>query len=107
MVEDDDLETLSRRDVTWTPITGSDMILSWSVFPRDKPASTFPASAYAQKPNPYAFGEFLIAPSRHVTSLPTANTALCRGYKSFATADDGVERHLHEQDSDEEPNHRC
>ena len=57
MVEDDDLETLSRRDVTWTPITGSDMILSWAVFPRDKPASTFPASAYSQKPNPYAFGK--------------------------------------------------
>ena len=57
MVEDDDLELLSRRDVHWTPITGSDMILRWSVFPPDKPASTFPASAYTQKPNPYSLGE--------------------------------------------------
>jgi hypothetical protein len=56
-VEDDDLELLSRRDVPWTPITGSDMILAWSVFPQDKPASTFPASAYTQKPNPYALGK--------------------------------------------------
>lgn len=49
-VEGEDLETLSRRDTPWTPITGSDMILSWSVFPRERPVTTFPSSAYSEKP---------------------------------------------------------
>lgn len=50
MIEGEDLEMLSRRDTPWTPITGSDMILSWSGFPREKPITTFPPAAYSEKP---------------------------------------------------------
>ncbi|KEF60106.1 uncharacterized protein A1O9_04956 [Exophiala aquamarina CBS 119918] len=49
--EDDDLETMSRKDISWTSITGSDMILSWAVFPAEKPVDTFPAAAYVEKPH--------------------------------------------------------
>ena len=55
-MEGDDLEMISRKDTPWTPITGSDMILSWAVFPQEKLFSTFPASAYAEKPNLYDLG---------------------------------------------------
>lgn len=51
-----DLETLSRKDTPWTPITGSDMILNWLVFPREKPVSTFPASEYGEKEKFYDLG---------------------------------------------------
>lgn len=57
-LEQDDPETMSRKDVPWTPITGSDKILNWTVFPRNKPVCTLPASVYTVKPNPYAFGMF-------------------------------------------------
>lgn len=56
-IEDDDPETLSRKDVAWTPITGPDKILDWSVFPPEKPTRTLPDSAFIAKPNPYALGE--------------------------------------------------
>ena len=55
-VEDDDFETMSRKDIAWTPITGSDMILNWGVFPTKKPVSTFPEAAYMEKPNLRALG---------------------------------------------------
>lgn len=48
-LEDADLETISRNDTPKTHITGSDMILSWPIFPRNKPVHTFPAYAYAEK----------------------------------------------------------
>lgn len=48
VIEEDDLETMSRKDIPWTPITGSDMILRWSVFPTEKPVDTFPAAAYGK-----------------------------------------------------------
>lgn len=54
--EDDDLETMSRKDISWTSITGSDMILSWAVFPAEKPVDTFPAAAYVEKPHLLALG---------------------------------------------------
>ena len=41
-----DLESISRKDVSWTPITASDKILEWVVFPEDKLASTPPISVY-------------------------------------------------------------
>lgn len=53
---DDDPESMSRKDVLWTPITGSDKILEWVVFPANQPVSTLPRSAYVAKPNPYALG---------------------------------------------------
>lgn len=90
MVEDDDLETLSRRDVTWTPITGSDMILSWAVFPRDKPASTFPASAYSQKPNPYAFGKSKLSMQKIATWTNKLTFVFHRGGESVTTKNDGI-----------------
>lgn len=55
-MDGDNLETMSRKDTPWTPITGSDMILSWSVFPQDRPVSTFPSSEYAEKPKPTNLG---------------------------------------------------
>lgn len=55
-VEGDNLETMSRKDTPWTPITGSDMILGWSVFPQERPVSTFPSSEYAEKPKPSDLG---------------------------------------------------
>lgn len=55
-MDGDNLETISRKDTPWTPITGSDMILSWSVFPREKLVSTFPSSEYAEKPKPSDLG---------------------------------------------------
>ncbi|RFU76503.1 tpa, zn2cys6 transcription factor [Trichoderma arundinaceum] len=56
-MDGDNLETMSRKDTPWTPITGSDMILSWSVFPQEKPVSTFPSSEYAEKPKPSNLGK--------------------------------------------------
>jgi hypothetical protein len=61
-LEDVDLETISRNDTPKTPITGSDMILSWPIFPRNKPVNTFPAYAYAEK-------EKNVDPSRQQTML--------------------------------------
>lgn len=55
-LDHDDPDSMSRKDVPWTPITGSDKILDWAVFPPDKPVRTLPASVYTVKPNPYAFG---------------------------------------------------
>lgn len=55
-LEDDDPETVSRKDVRWTPITGSDKILQWAVFPREKPVQTLPESAFIAKPNHWALG---------------------------------------------------
>ncbi|KAL7816114.1 hypothetical protein V8C44DRAFT_324015 [Trichoderma aethiopicum] len=51
-MDGENLETMSRKDTPWTPITGSDMILSWSVFPQERPVSTFPSTEYAEKPKP-------------------------------------------------------
>src|SRR6478609_4845920 len=51
---DERLETLSRKDVPYTPITAGDVILDWSVFPEKKPHKTFPPSAYMAKPIPFA-----------------------------------------------------
>lgn len=56
VIEEDDLEAMSRKDIPWTPITGSDMILSWSVFPAEKPVDTFPAAAYVEKPHMLVLG---------------------------------------------------
>lgn len=50
----DEMEMMSRKDVLWTPITGADKLLSWSVFPQERPVSTLPASVHTPKPNPYA-----------------------------------------------------
>ncbi|KIX04789.1 uncharacterized protein Z518_05660 [Rhinocladiella mackenziei CBS 650.93] len=61
---------MSRKDIPWNPITGSDMILRWSVFPREKPVSTFPVSAYAEKPNPFAFA---CKTKRDVTSVTSTH----------------------------------
>ena len=63
VLEQDDPETMSRKDVPWTPITGSDKILDWAVFPADKPVRTLPASVYRVKPNPYAFGMYIATTS--------------------------------------------
>ncbi|EGR49689.1 uncharacterized protein TRIREDRAFT_121121 [Trichoderma reesei QM6a] len=51
-MDGENLETMSRKDTPWTPITGSDMILGWSVFPQERPVSTFPATEFAEKPKP-------------------------------------------------------
>ncbi|KAJ5185401.1 Glycoside hydrolase superfamily [Penicillium cf. griseofulvum] len=50
-VDEVDSESISRNDAPKTPITGSDMILSWPIFPKEKPASTFPMAAYSEKPD--------------------------------------------------------
>ncbi|KAF7715298.1 Fungal Zn(2)-Cys(6) binuclear cluster domain-containing protein [Penicillium ucsense] len=50
-IEDVDPESISRNDAPKTPITGSDMILSWPIFPKDKPVSTFPMTAHSEKPD--------------------------------------------------------
>lgn len=55
-MDGDNLETLSRKDTPWTPITGSDMILNWSVFPQEKPVGTFPSSEYTEKAKPSHLG---------------------------------------------------
>lgn len=55
-MDGDNLETLSRKDTPWTPITGSDMILNWSVFPQEKPIGTFPSSEYTEKAKPSHLG---------------------------------------------------
>ncbi|OQE80112.1 hypothetical protein PENNAL_c0048G00727 [Penicillium nalgiovense] len=48
-VDEVDPESISRNDALKTPITGSDMILSWPIFPREKSVSTFPMAAYSEK----------------------------------------------------------
>lgn len=50
-VDEVDPESISRNDAPKTPITGSDMILSWPIFPKEKPVSTFPMAAYSEKPD--------------------------------------------------------
>ncbi|KAL4734992.1 glycosyl hydrolase family 3 N terminal domain-containing protein [Aspergillus similis] len=50
-VEPQDTELISRNDTLRTPITGSDMILSWPIFPQDRPVSTFPPAAFEEKPD--------------------------------------------------------
>ncbi|KAL4940754.1 hypothetical protein BDV06DRAFT_15530 [Aspergillus oleicola] len=50
-IESQDTELISRNDTLKTPITGSDMILSWPIFPQDKPVSTFPPAAFEEKPD--------------------------------------------------------
>ncbi|KAF3385148.1 putative beta-glucosidase H [Penicillium rolfsii] len=50
-VDEVDPESISRNDAPKTPITGSDMILSWPIFPREKPVSTFPLNSYSEKPD--------------------------------------------------------
>ncbi|KAJ5943462.1 hypothetical protein N7516_003630 [Penicillium verrucosum] len=50
-VDEVDPESISRNDALKTPITGSDMILSWPIFPKEKPVSTFPMAAYSEKPD--------------------------------------------------------
>ncbi|KAJ5566911.1 Glycoside hydrolase superfamily [Penicillium sp. DV-2018c] len=52
-VDEVDPESISRNDALKTPITGSDMILSWPIFPQDRPVSTFPMAAYSEKPDRY------------------------------------------------------
>ncbi|KAL2827201.1 hypothetical protein BDW59DRAFT_171490 [Aspergillus cavernicola] len=50
-IEAQDTELISRNDALKTPITGSDMILNWPIFPQEKPVSTFPPSAFEEKPD--------------------------------------------------------
>ena len=63
--EDENPETMSRKDVLWTPITGSDNILEWSVFAANKPIQTLPTSAYRVKLNPYENGEYIMSQGMH------------------------------------------
>ncbi|KAL2870934.1 uncharacterized protein BJX67DRAFT_210929 [Aspergillus lucknowensis] len=44
-----DPELISRNDALKTPITGSDMILGWPIFPQERPVSTFPPAAFEEK----------------------------------------------------------
>lgn len=55
-VDEVDPESISRNDAPNTPITGSDMILNWPIFPKEKPVSTFPMTAYSEKPDRYQTG---------------------------------------------------
>ncbi|KAL4869506.1 hypothetical protein BDV12DRAFT_185192 [Aspergillus spectabilis] len=50
-IETDDTELISRNDTLKTPITGSDMILNWPIFPQEKPVSPFPPAAFEEKPD--------------------------------------------------------
>ncbi|KAL2814483.1 hypothetical protein BJX63DRAFT_420819 [Aspergillus granulosus] len=50
-IDADDTELISRNDALKTPITGSDMILAWPIFPQEKPVSTFPPAAFEEKPD--------------------------------------------------------
>ncbi|KAK1145189.1 hypothetical protein N8T08_004622 [Aspergillus melleus] len=54
--EEEDPESISRNDALKTPITGSDMILAWPIFPEKKPVTTFPASAFSEKPDRFQPG---------------------------------------------------
>ncbi|KAL3460299.1 glycosyl hydrolase family 3 N terminal domain-containing protein [Aspergillus heterothallicus] len=49
-IDAEDTELISRNDALKTPITGSDMILAWPIFPQEKPVSTFPPAAFEEKP---------------------------------------------------------
>jgi hypothetical protein len=55
----DEIEAHSRKDVLSTPITASDDILKWNVFPADEPIRTLPASVFSAKMNPYSNGLLL------------------------------------------------
>ncbi|KAL4810909.1 glycosyl hydrolase family 3 N terminal domain-containing protein [Aspergillus unguis] len=48
-IEPQDTELISRNDTLKTPITGSDMILSWPIFPQERPVPTFPPTAFEEK----------------------------------------------------------
>lgn len=70
-VEDVDPESISRNDAPKTPITGSDMILSWPIFPKDKPVSTFPISAHSEKPDRFQTGTTQASSFFHALCLAT------------------------------------
>lgn len=55
-VDEVDPESISRNDAPNTPITGSNMILSWPIFPKEKPVSPFPMAAYSEKPDRFQTG---------------------------------------------------
>ncbi|KAL4997911.1 hypothetical protein BDV10DRAFT_79575 [Aspergillus recurvatus] len=55
-VEPQDTELISRNDTLRTPITGSDMILSWPIFPQERPVSTFPPAAFEEKSDRFPTG---------------------------------------------------
>ncbi|KAJ5174040.1 Glycoside hydrolase superfamily [Penicillium coprophilum] len=63
-VDEVDPEAISRNDALKTPITGSDMILSWPIFPQEKPVSTFPMAAYAEKPDRFQTALPILDPQR-------------------------------------------
>jgi hypothetical protein len=57
-IDAEDTELISRNDALKTPITGSDMILGWPIFPQEKPISTFPPAAFEEKPDRFQAGWF-------------------------------------------------
>ena len=82
---------MSRKDISWTRITGSDMILSWSVFPAKKPVDTFPAAAYVEKPHPLTLGmcipPFIGAGTRSSTKFTDKFCVMKRNIESITGAD--------------------
>ncbi|KAJ5859732.1 hypothetical protein N7534_005009 [Penicillium rubens] len=63
-VDEVDPESISRNDALKTPITGSDMILSWPIFPKEKSVSTFPMAAYSEKPDRFQTALHSLDPQR-------------------------------------------
>lgn len=97
----DDMETMSRNDVPWTPITGADNLLSWGVFPQEKPVSTLPASAHDAKPNPYMNGTPR-APTQYMFLKMLGieadqNPQYARNHQGIAGTDIGTAGHVHGQ----------
>jgi hypothetical protein len=68
-VDEVDPESISRNDALKTPITGSDMILSWPIFPKEKPVSTFPMAAYSEKPDRFQTG--MVFSTHHIPESDT------------------------------------
>ena len=66
--DEDNLEATSRNDALSTPITGADMILSWPIFPKDKPVVTFPGSSFSEKPDRFPTGASEILAVAHTTA---------------------------------------
>ncbi|CAI7622330.1 unnamed protein product [Penicillium pancosmium] len=100
-VDEIDPESISRNDAPKTPITGSDMILSWPIFPEKKPASTFPMTAYSEKPDRFQTALPSLDPQRllelreiFMTKIWTKNPIVDPGQLDFYIArvlENGIE----------------
>lgn len=99
-VDEVDTESISRNDAPTTPITGSDMILNWPIFPKDKPVSTFPMVAYSEKPDAFQTGIVFEIPRGSESDTNSTHHSSTKFRSSKASR---ITRDLYDQNLDQKP----